>query len=448
MPRYLAPLLVLMLLTISGASSAQQYASFRFVSETLPVTGSSVTSIEFPAPEQNNPLSGARLSYLNVAGLSTIYDVEFTPSEIIRDGVPVYMPSTDFGPTDESNIDLEDVRFLTGRLIHPDNADATLPPHWFRMTLHEGVWSGVFRISDRVYSIDRLQNENVVEVRTTPSGNTSFQPTTQVKLTALIDENYVFSNTDSVGMDDKGHIFALESLHIMEGLAADSLGITLKLEQLIYLTAAELATDIDPSTEIANWLSINAAAFGISDNLATFIFRGADGTTSTATSAHATNNFVLQGKSPHYQFETAHYFGQLLGLPVEDGTLQHIKNNPTTPLPAVHWSEAQRTFISDNPAPATLTQTLSYDAPVIEITEAEAPNIIPDYILESESPEMTTGSGLQNDEPQNDNGSIANGDTPESTTPDNGGSGGGAFNPFSLLALLFSIRVFRNREYV
>ncbi len=445
MPRFLTPLLVLMLLITSGASSAQQYSSFRFVSDTLPVNGSSVTSIEFFAPDQSNSTPNATLSYLDVAGLSTVYLIEFTPSEIIRSTVPVYMPSADFGITDVSSIDLEEVHFLTGRLIHPDNANATLPPHWFRMTLHEGVWSGVFRIADRIYTIDRLKKETVVEVRTTQSSNTSFQPATQVKLTALIDENYVFSNTDSLGMESGGHIFALESMHVMDGLSADSLGITLKLEQLVYLTAAELATGIEPSSEISNWLEINAAAFGMSDNLATFIFRGADGTKSTTTSVNSKNNFVLQGKSPHYQFDTAHYFGQLLGVPEEHGTLQSIKSSATNPMPAVHWSEAQRAFINNNLLPATLTQTLSYDAPVIEVTEAEAPNVIPDHILDSESPEITSGGGIQDDEPQSNNGDIASGENSATATGGNGG--GGALTPLSLLALLFSVRAFRSREY-
>lgn len=422
MPRFIILLLALMLFTFSGASSAQNYDSFRFVGEVASLSGGAVTSIELSESE-----TSARVSYLNIAGLSTVYDVHLTPSEVIRDAVPVFMPDSDFGAAaggiDESSLQLDDLQFFTGRLLDPENTEAVLPPHWFRMTLHNGAWSGVFRISDRIYAIDRVQDSPVIDVRSTPSSNTSIQPTTQIKLTALIDENYILN------ANTPGHVLALESMHVMDGLLSDSLGITFKLEQLIYKRASELTiadNGLDFFAGARNWLNSNAQAHGINDNLATFIFRGGN-TESSATTSYGNNNFVLQGNTPHYQFQSSHFFGKLLGLPNESGTLQDLA--PDQSIAAAHWSDQQRAYLDNNPMPAQLTQILSYDAPEIAVTEPEQFEPIPDYILESESEEISNTISLQDDDTE--------------TALATGGSGGGGMFGLHLLFLLFTTIAYR-----
>ena len=441
MPRFLSPLLTLMLYVFSSTASAQQFDNFRFVSDFSSAIAGSVTRIEFSgANDTENP--AAALSFLDASGLSTVFDVEFSPSDVIRNGAPVFLAETTFGNSDVPSTDLADVQFLTGRLVHPEDPEALLPIHWFRMTLHNGVWSGVFRINDKIYSIDRLQNDNVVEVRTTSSTNDQFQPATQAKVTALIDEEYVSADSvgDSIGMDNTGHIFALESIHVMDGLTTDTLGVTLRLEQLIYQNASALTSSSQPSDLAAgasDWLDNNAEAFGITDNLATFVFRGAN-TQSPINGVHIAtgivrDNFVLQGNSNYYQFESAHYFGSLLGLPIETGTMQQFVTDGPHPLPAADWNESQRSFLSANPPPSALTQTLSFDAPIIEVTETEPFNEIPQDLIDSDLAETSN------------NGGLFQGDQGE-TVSDAGGSGGGSFgSPLFFLWLFLLVPAARAR---
>ena len=437
MPRFFIPLLTMMLFALSGTASAQQFDSFRFVSEISPAIAGSVTGIEFFESasgdnDADNPK--AALSFLDASGLSTVFDVEFSPSGIIRDGVPIFMSGTTFGNSNAPSLDLEDVQFLVGNLVNPEDPEALLPIHWFRMTLHNGVWSGVFRINDKIYSIDRLQTDNVIEVRTTSSTNELFQPATLARVTALIDEEYVFADSvgDSVGMDNTGHIFALESIHVMDGLTTDTLGIALRLDQLVYQNASALTSSSQPfdlAAGASEWLDNNAEAFGITDNLATFIFRGAN-TRSPVDGVHIAtgivqDNFVIQGNSIYYQFESAHYFGSLLGLPIEAGTLQQFVADGLHPLPAADWSQSQREFLSANPPPAELTQTLSFDAPIIEITE-DPINQIPQDLIDSDLGEGSDNGGLL----QSDDSDVVS---------ESGGSGGGSFGTSLLLLWLLSL---------
>ena len=67
-----------MLFALSGTASAQQFDSFRFVSEISPAIAGSVTGIEFFESasgdnDADNPK--AALSFLDASGLSTVFDV-------------------------------------------------------------------------------------------------------------------------------------------------------------------------------------------------------------------------------------------------------------------------------------------------------------------------------------------------------------------------------------
>ncbi len=420
MQRFLSSLLVMMLYVVSSNSSAQQFDSFRQIGEVGGTAAGTVTSITL-AP------TTSQISFFDAAGLSTVFDVIFTPSEVIRADVPVFTPSSDFGSaistTIEQSLNLDGVGFFTGTLVNTQDRQGEVPAHWFRITFHDGIWSGAFRIADRVYSINRDQRDNIVEVRSTPSQNTTLLPTRQVKVTAVIDESFVYADApgDSVGLDTLGHIFALETLHVMEGIALDSLGLSLKLEQLVYQESSEITS---PSV----WLADNAETFGISDNFATFLFRG-------NAAPGIGNNYVQQNSAGYAQLATAHNFGELLGLPAEDGTLQ----SNLSPLNAAHWSDSQKIFLSANLPNPAMVQIINSDTPDIEITESEIINEIPQSILDSEIVEsiqpdsINSGAILQND-----------GDGQANLIPMESG-GGGKLGPLSATFLLLISILSRRR---
>ena len=184
MPRVLFPLLALILFSVSSQSFAQQFNSFRSIGDAPSVASGAVTSFDLQSIDDGN----STLSFFDVAGLSTVYNIRLSSSDAISATVPVFMPPSDF--TAVPDLNLSTVGFFTGRLIHPDNNDITPPVHWFRLTLHEGIWSGTFRVAEHVYSINRLGDNTVVEVRAA-STQTNFQPSKQLKVTALIDNNYL-----------------------------------------------------------------------------------------------------------------------------------------------------------------------------------------------------------------------------------------------------------------
>ena len=420
MQRFSTSLLVMMLFVVSSNSSAQQFDSFRQIGEAAGTAAGTVTSITL-APDSS------QISFFNAAGLSTVFDVILTPSQVIREDMPVFMPSANFGNdisnTVEPSLNLDGVSFFTGTLVNTQDPQGDVPAHWFRITFHDGIGSGAFRIADRVYSINRDQRDNVVEVRSTPSQNNQLQATRQVKVSALLDEGFVYADApgDSVGLDTLGHIFALETLHVMDGIALDSFGLKLRLEQLVYQESNQIASP-------AAWLTDNAGIFGIDDNFATFLFRGnAD--------ASVGINFVQQNVASYAQLATAHNFGELLGLPEENATLQSALN----PLDAAHWSESQNDFLSANLPNPTLVQIINSDSPEIEITEPEIINEIPQSILDSEIVESiepdssgstaTDGAIFQNDE-------VSEGQANLTAT---GGGGGGKLSPFAAVALILLI---------
>lgn len=434
MQRFLASLLMMTLYLASNNSSAQQFESFRQIGEASGIAAGTVTSISL---NTNGSGAGSQISFFNAAGLSTVYDLDLTPSPVIRDNMLVYMPSVAFGRTEES-MNLDDVSFYTATLIDPLNPQITTPAHWFRLTFYDGIWSGAFRIADRIYAIDRSQRDNIVEVRTTPSQNRILQPERQVKVTAIIDEGFVFADApgDSTGMDSLGHIYALESMHIMEGVMNDSLGISLSVDQLVYQRSSELVST-------AQWLQSNAISFGIEDNYASFIFSGDDSIAPVTTSDYAVLNVL-----DFQHLTTAHRFGELLGIAEESGTLQSNQS----PLNFAHWSETQKSDLIAKLPSSPLIQTISSDAPEIEITDTvEIINLIPQEILDSESVESETFDIDESD--TGDQLTIGNGllqsdeqDTNITPQADDTAGGGGKLSPALLLTILLIGFLSRRRE--
>jgi len=365
-------------------SSAQQFNSFRFISEDAPIASGAVTSIELQASDDVS----ATLSFLDAAGLSTVYDIRFSVSRVISSELPVFLPPADFSNSLVPGLDLEGVQFLTG--------------------------SGSFRVADRVYSIDRLGGDPVIDVRNA-SDSLSFQPSKRIKVSAVIDDDYVFNSPQAQNL---GHINALESLHVMDGLVADSLGISLNIEQLVYRSAAELT-----STGAVPWLASNAEAFGLEDNVAVFFYQGG-----SDIQAFATDELVVQGEPLRYQFDSAFYLGQLFDLPEQESTLTSSDLESSTLVAG--WNSEQREHLEDNPPESSLTQILSFDEPEIEVTPVMSIPI-PDFILDAESEESSNGLGLQSD------GDFGSSDSDQSAEA-GGSSGGGALGLKEILILFLA----------
>lgn len=426
MLRNIAPTLALMLSMCAGLVSAQEFDNFRLVGENVPAGAGFVTSISLPATSET-----AQISFLNVAGLSKVYDVTFTPSQTIRNSVPVFMPPPGFSDYQPPALDLTGVEFFNGTLVDSDGA--ATPPNWFRMTKYDGRWSGVFRIADRIYAIERDNDNPVIDVRHTPSPHDIFQPARRVKVSAVIDEEYLFANGS-----ENGHLLALESIHVMDGLLADTLSITVLLEQLIYQPADALTSPaqiFDLQAGAESWLNSNGEAFGLTDNIATLFFRDATNASSSLglhpDNGLVGNNTIIQGNYSAYQFSSAHYFGKLLGLFDEPLTLQDWAIDAEVALASAHWTDRQKEFLDFNPPSADLTQILSYDAPEIAAPPVEEINEVDRLFVDSDSPESdNSGPALLND----DDASGGNANT----------SGGGSYSPgfiALLLLILWSGRV-------
>ncbi|MEM7257824.1 MAG: hypothetical protein AAF404_10590, partial [Pseudomonadota bacterium] len=274
------------------------------------------------------------------------------------------------------------------------------------------------------YSIDRYTDDDTVTVRPVRHGDLDFAANQRIKVSAVIDQHYIQPNamSDQPGMDNLGHIFALESLHVMDGLLSDSLGITITLEQLIYQTASLLSqSPQNYLTGAEQWSDANAEAFGLTDNFAMLFFRGGqDSDNNDTIVAPITNNdhIAVIGNTDSYQFATAHAFGRILGLPYETNTLLHWQESGVS-LPDVLWSNTQRQYLQANPLPAAFVQSISNDAPDVADPPADKPaQEIDQQLVISERPES---DGLINN---------------DDTTTEAGSSGtGGA--PISLLLLWF-----------
>ncbi len=404
MLRNIATALALILCIFAGKSTAQEFDNFHLVGENSTSNAGFVTSLSLdPATDTGT------ISFLNAAGLSAVYNITLTPSEVIRDGLPVFKPTQEFGDYLRS-LDLEGIRFFTASLRDPNGG--SVPPHWFRLTRFDDEWSGVFRVADRIYSIDRLSDTNIVEVRVTPSTKSIFQPARRVKISAVIDEQYMqyFSATDS---RITGQLVALESIHVMDGLLADSLGLTVLLEQLIYQPASVLSVSTqttDMEIGANSWVDSNAESFGLGDNLATIFFREAvnqNQVDNNSDNGLLNNRLIIQGSSGSHQFATAHYFGQLLGIDNETDTIQDWRISDVS-LPVVHWSEQQILMFNQNlPAPE-LTQTLSYDTPEVTRPAPEPTVPVNEQFVDADSHEAQPG--LQDDGqalPQSGSGAMS-----------------------------------------
>ncbi len=411
---YFAAVLTLLCLCASN-TWAQQYDSFRLVGDHPTEVSGFVTSISLDSDTDQ-----ITVNYLNVAGVSSVYNATLTPSTAIPASTPVFMPPAGFTETLPSSLDLEQIHFLSGRLSSSEDTQA--PDHWFRLTRFNDQYSGVFRIGNRIYAIDRYSADPTILVRPAQPNKNNFLPGKRVKISAIIDEQYLQADTvgDQQGMDNLGHLFALESINVMDGLLTDSLGISILLEQVIYQPASVLTLPSQPHDTIAgasNWYGSNADAFGLTDNLATLFFRGSLTESANDGSAHpqlaATNaNTIVQGNSDSYQFATTHYFGSLLGLINEPGTLQDWQNNDALALPNVHWSERQKNLVELNPPPAELTQLISYDAPVVADQPEQPVNEVDNQLVIAESPEgdgiiRDDGSGNTSPEDASGTGSFA-----------------------------------------
>ena len=215
----LATLVSLALLPVRA--SGQVFDQFRLLGDHSGLSTGFVTSISFERES-----SRATLNYLNVAGAGYELTVELTPSQSIQSALPVFLPAAEFLQPPPPALDLSGIEFFQGT-IAPLEGVAT-PAHWFRLSYFNNQWSGVFRIDRRIYSIDRYSQDDPISVRPATSGDLSFLPDQRIKVSAVVDESYVQSDTvgDLSGMDNLGHLFALESIHVMDGLLADSLGIT------------------------------------------------------------------------------------------------------------------------------------------------------------------------------------------------------------------------------
>ncbi len=435
-----AALLAALLCFYPQLATAQVYDSFRLVGNHPATASGFVTSITF-----NADTDSVTVDYLNVAGVSSVFEAALTPAVSIPATTPVFMPPAEFLDTLPPSLDLDQIDFYNGRFV---SADGTEPPgHWFRLTRFNDRFSGVFRIDNRLYAINRYSADPTVLVHAAQPNTNRFLPNRRVKVSAIIDEEYLQADTldDGLGMDNIGHLFALESINVMDGLLTDSMGISVLLEQLIYQPSSALAVNAQPHdliTGAQNWYRSNADAFGLTDNLATLYFRGTVSGTNTSPDSHpqtaqTSDNIVVQGNSASYQFATAHYFGAVLGIISEPGTLQDWQFSGAQALPNVHWSERQRSLLELNPPPAEYTQTISNDEPQVASPPDETVNEVDSQLVIAESPETSNPSG---------NGLISDDFGNETTLADTTTSGGGSVDwLFLWLLLIPGLRIFHNR---
>ena len=421
--------LAVLLCSFAKLSAAQVYDSFRLAGDHPPVASGFVTSISFDADAER-----VTIDYLNVAGVSTILEAELTPSVAIPLATPVFLPAAGFLDETPPSLDLEQIQFYNGSIAQDEGT--TAPDHWFRLTRFNDQFSGVFRIDNRIYAINRYSADQTVLVHPAKDNTNNFLASRRVRVSAVIDEQFLQADTigDQQGMDNLGHLFALESINVMDGLMTDGLGISVVVEQLIYQPSTALSIVTTPNDLIAgaqSWYDGNAEAFGLTDNIATLFFRGAAGAQTTAANSHpqlaqTSETIVIQGNSANYQFATAHYFATLLGIDDEPGTLQDWQISGSLALPNVHWSDQQKSLLALNPPAAEFTQIISNDAPDVAVPPEEPINEVDSQLVLAEIPE---GGGLIND----DSVDAVSG---SATTQ----SGGGAFAGVLILLMMVPAR--------
>ncbi len=422
-------ILALVAMGSHGLALGQVFDQFRLVGNHNGVTTGYVTSISF-----DHEINQATLHYLNVAGISDEFTVDLTPSATIAAGLPVFLPPADFLQPPPPALDLTDVEFLQGQIAASE--DRTTPAHWFRLTHYDNRWSGVFRVDNRIYSIDRYTDEDTIAVRAAVHGDQVFRPDQRVKVSAVIDENYVQSDAsgDRIGMDNVGHLFALESVHVMDGLLSDSLGITLLLEHLIYQPSASITDTTSQANILAateTWLDNHADAFGLTDNFATFYFRGSLSQTGSGTGQPTETNdhIAVINNTPGYQFVTANAFGRLLNLAAEPDTIQQHLSTDNPIFTRVLWSDNHKRYLDDNALPEQFVQRISADAPEVgDPPQEESAGELDEGLIIAELPES---------------GGIIADDEPAANFIETGGSG--VFAP-GVLVLWLSLMQYRRRH--
>lgn len=392
MPWNIAPFVFWVLLLVSTPTTAQLFDNFRFVGGPVSSSPGTVTSVTLNAEQERGTLS-----FLNVAGLSSVFEVRFTPSAVIRQGIPVFLPDASFDIDLPAGNSFESIQFFTGSIVGDGSTEP--PIHWFRLTRHNGQWSGVFRVSNRLYSINRFGQSNVIDVRSWPFTSLQ-QPTGRVKVSAVIDDKYVFADSvgDSVGMDDMGHLFALESIHVLDGLSSESLGLSVEVEQIIFRSSENLDAQVVNGDQVQGsqqWLEANRTVFGLEDNVALFVFRGRN---SAATSDQLPGSVlgadvIVQTNSADYQLASAHYLGTFIGLKNEPETLQQRSTGGLVTFQNAHWSDLHRQYFESNPLPASKTQRLSFDEPQVA-SPPEIPNDVVALPLIDSDQEESEGNDI------------------------------------------------------
>jgi hypothetical protein len=375
----MTPLSILGLLLIANAH-ARSFDSFRFVGSD-PTPAGTVTAITL-----NDPASGGaagELSFFNAAGLSSVFTLAVSPSTVLSGQTRIFDPDN----TQRLLSDLHDIAFYTGRLDHSTD---NVPPHWFRLTHYQGQWSGTFRVADQVYTLphaNSTSSDGVVEVRTTHSTTDTPIPGQRTRITAAFNE--------SVGVD--AQITALESVHVLDGLLTDAIGLTLTLEQLA-LTDTDYESIDAALIAAADWHQSNTDTMGLDDNLASVFF--VDNTDANGTSNTSAINrqaaTIVQSLTTDPLFALGNTVGEYLGVPAQANTLQDWQPTALVALPAVHWNQLQREAFAANPPSANLLQTLNNDAPVD--TQAPLPQPPPlDPVLVDSDSEERAPPVLQND---------------------------------------------------
>ena len=402
------------LLLLANTALSQTFDNFRFVG--LPgATGGTVTSFSLDENPDGGSTSGdariGELSYFDVAGLSSVFTLIARPSGVLGGQTAVYS-SSDAGVERLQLADLHDIAFYTGELAHET---ISAPPNWFRLTYYRGTWSGVFRVGGQVYSLNRGNASDVVEVRTTLSQTMQLNPTLRTRLSAVFSTGYF--QDDSTESSEK-QIPSLESIHVLDGLLSDSLGLTFLLDQIIIDNGID-TVDLDTAVD---WLRQNRDTYTMDDKLATVFFVDQqDANTAPGNTAlvSADDAIILQPGTPEYQFATAHNLGNMLQLREQEGTLQHWSETGLTALPAVHLSREQQDDFNANPPASQLLQVLSNDQPSDDAPPLPRPPELDSTLVDSDSQERQAPG------PQNDPGTA-------STT-----SGGGSAMWLLLVALVF-----------
>lgn len=384
------------LLLLANTSLSQTFDNFLFVGVPGAPAGT-VTSLSLT--DTIGTAVGAadigQISYFGAAGLSSVFTLTARPSAVLSGQTQVYA-STDASFVSLQLSDLHDVDFYTGELTHDTGS---VPPNWFRLTHHEGIWSGVFRVGNQVYALNRENASDVVEVRSTLSDAVSFNPSLRARVSAVLNTGYFLDDTgpeQSSSIQNK-QVAALESIHVLDGLLSDSLGLTLNVEQIV-LDNVFNATDLNASPDAdqdkaIDWKQQQQSLFGTDDKLATLFFTGQQSNDTAANqktndaSVVADNAIILQPHSSDHQFATAHSFGKLLGLSEQPGTLQDWQQTGLVSLPAVHWSPQQQDEFEANPPASRLLQVLSNDQPATGPDLLPEPAALDPVLVESDSEE-------------------------------------------------------------